>query len=127
MTPTATVVRYVTEVLGGTDSGSVDELVSNEELRQRSRSLRRAFPDLEIETTVLVAEGDLVAGTFVARGTHEGIFDGVPPTGRTWEARFAAVYRVDSGGRIADAWVTWDQRSLLEPLGAVERVDTGSA
>jgi len=126
MTQKQVVERYLTEVLTGAGPGSADEVISSEELRQRTRSFRTAFPDLEVETLIMLAEDDLVAGHFIGRGTHRGLFQGVPPSGRTWEARCTAVYRVESG-RIADAWVTWDHLSLMEQLGAVERVRTVSA
>jgi steroid delta-isomerase-like uncharacterized protein len=126
MHPKQVVERYLADVLNGGGRGSAHELLSSGELRQRAHSLRAAFPDLEVETVVLLAEDDLVAGHFVARGTHKGLFQGVPPTGRTWETRCTAVYRVESD-RIAGAWVTWDSLSLLEQLGAVERVATVSA
>lgn len=124
MTPKQVVERYLAEVLNG--GARVEELVSSDDLRQRVTSLRRAFPDLEVETVVLLAEGELVAGHFVGRGTHDGLYQGVPATGRTWDAAFTAVFRVESG-RIADAWVTWDRLALLERLGAIERVGVVSA
>jgi predicted ester cyclase len=126
MTPKQVVERYLTDVLGGADPASADEVIASEEFRQRAVRLRSAFPDLEVETLVLLAEGDLVAGHLTGRGTHLGLYQGVPPTGRAWEARCTAVYRVD-GARIAEAWVTWDNLSLMEQLGAVERVATVSA
>jgi predicted ester cyclase len=126
MTPKRVVQRFLAEVLTGAGPGISDELVANEELRQRTRGLRAAFPDLEVETRLLLVEEDLVAGHFIGRGTHLGIFQGVPPTGRAWEARWTAVYRVEDD-RIADAWMTWDYLSLLEQLAAVERVATVSA
>jgi predicted ester cyclase len=119
MEPKSVVARYAEGGLNG-------ELVSDVRLRQRDGFLRAAFPDLELRPRLLVAEGALVAGHFTARGTHLGLFQGVPPTGRRWEAACTAAYRV-AGGRIADAWVTWDQLALLEQLGAVERVATVSA
>ena len=128
MTQRHVVERFVTEVLAGNapGPGAVDALVANAELRQRADRLRRAFPDLDVQTVVLLAEGDLVAGHFVGRGTHLGLYQGVPPTGRRWETCWTAVYRIETG-RIADAWVTWDHLSLLEQLDAVERVATVSA
>lgn len=119
MEPKSVVERYVEE---GLSAG----LVSDVRLRQRDGFLRAAFPDLELRPRLVVAEGELVAGHFAARGTHLGLFQGVPATGRRWEAACTAVYRV-ADGRIADAWVTWDQLALLEQLGAVERVATVSA
>jgi predicted ester cyclase len=120
------VQRYLTDVLGAGDSDSADELITSEDVRQRTSRLRSAFPDLEIDTLVLVAENDLVAGHFVGRGTHLDLFQGVPPTGRTWEATCTAIYRVDHD-RIAEGWVTWDQLSLMEQLAAVKRVGPVSA
>src|SRR5262245_37630556 len=127
MTPRQVVERYLSEVLGGAgDCTPVAELVSSPELQQRVDRLRSAFPDLEVETVALLADGDLVGCHLVARGTHLGLYQGVPATGKSWEAHCTAVYRVDAG-RIAEAWVTWDNLSLLEQLEAIERVATVSA
>jgi steroid delta-isomerase-like uncharacterized protein len=126
MTPRTVVERYFTEVLEGAGPGSAADIISSEELRQRTHRLRTAFPDLEVEVLTLIAEDDFVAGHFVGRGTHRGLFNGVPPSGHSWEARGTGIYRVESG-RIAEAWVNWDQLSLMEQLGAVERVNTVSA
>jgi predicted ester cyclase len=120
------VERYLAEVMTGAGTGPADELISSEDVRQRTGHFRSAFRDLELATRVLLANGDLVAGHFVGRGTHHGIFQGIPPTGRTWEPHCHAIYRVGEG-RIADAWVMWDQLSLLGQFGAVERVATVSA
>ena len=102
------------------------DLVSSPELWQRTMHLRDAFPDLEVDTLALIAEGDRVAAHFVARGTHEGVYQGVPPTGRKWEANCTAIFHV-SDGRIVEAWMTWDSLSLLEQLGAIARVEAVSA
>lgn len=126
MTPRRVVERYVTEVLTGPGGLAADEVVASSVLAQRSARLRVAFPDLEVRTVVLLAERDLVAGHFEARGTHRGLFQGVPPTGRRCETSWTAVYRIEDG-RIADAWGTWDLLSLMEQLAAVERVATVSA
>lgn len=121
------VEQYLGQVLNGeADEASARELISDVEFRTRVASFRKAFPDLAVETRVLLAEGDLVAGHFVGRGSHQALFQGVPATGERWEAHCSAVYRVESG-RIAAAWVNWDLLSLLEQLGAVERVRTVSA
>jgi predicted ester cyclase len=84
-----------------------------------------AFPDLEVTTNLIVAEGDLVAVNLVGRGTHKGMFQGVPPTGRRWAATCCAFFRV-ADGRIADAWVNWDELGILEQIGGVRRADTAS-
>jgi steroid delta-isomerase-like uncharacterized protein len=126
MAPKQLVETSRTEVLGGNGRRAVSQLVSSDELGQRSVGLRGSFPDLAVEPVVLLAERDLVAAHFLSRGTHLGLFCGVPPTGRACEVRCTAVYRIDNN-RIAEAWTTWDYASLMEQLGAVERVATVSA
>jgi steroid delta-isomerase-like uncharacterized protein len=113
------VARYAEEALN-------PELVSDSRLAQRDRAFREAFPDLELRPVVVAAAGGLVAAHFAARGTHVGLFQGVPATGRSWAAGCTALYRVDAG-RIAEAWATWDQLALLEQLGAIERAAGVSA
>jgi predicted ester cyclase len=126
MRPKDVVKRYVSEVLNGAGPARAEDLVSDESFRRRIDAFRSAFPDLEVTTHVLVAEGDLVAGHFTGRGTHEGLFHGVPPTSRRWRALCTAVFRV-ADGRIAEAWMNWDLLTLMEQLGAIERVRTVSA
>jgi predicted ester cyclase len=101
-------------------------VVSHDELLRRTETLQSAFPDLTVEPLALLAHGSLVAAHFCARGTHLGLFMGVPPTGRGCELRCTGIYRVEDE-RIAEAWVTWDSLALMEQLGAVERVAAVSA
>lgn len=124
--PREVVERYVGEVLNRTPPADVRSVISDPSFAQRVTRLRTAFPDLQVETHALIAEGDLVAGRFTGRGTHLGLFQGVPPTGNAWSAQCTAIYRVEAD-RIAEAWVNWDLLSLLEQLGAIERAHTASA
>ena len=126
MAPRQIVERYLAHALCGDGRTTVRQLVSSDELARRSLSLHGAFPDLEVELVVLLAERDLVAAHFLGRGTHLGLFQGVPSTGRVCEMRCTAIYRVEQD-RIAEAWATWDYASLMEQLGAIERVATVSA
>jgi predicted ester cyclase len=122
----AVVARCVAEVLNGGGPGSALDLISEPRFRRQVAGFRDAFPDLAVTARLLISDGDLVAGHFIGGGTHAGLFAGIPATGRRWSAACTGVYRV-ADGRIADAWVTWDRLSLLEQLGAVERVHTVSA
>ncbi len=118
--------RFVDEVLGGEDERPADDLVASGPLRQRVRAIRDAFPDLSVTVQQLLAEGDLVAVHLTARGTHAGVFQGCPPTGRRWAASCTGLFRV-ADGRIADFWVNWDDLAILEQIGAVRRVSGVSA
>ena len=110
------VERYVEEVLNRHDLDALHELVADETLRQRVRLFLEAFPDLEVTTNLIAADGELVAVNLIGHGTHSGTFQGVPPTGRRWAATCSAFYRLEEG-RIADAWVNWDLLGILDQLG----------
>jgi predicted ester cyclase len=120
------VERFVVEVLGGAQPCSADTLITDATLGHRVESFRSAFPDLQVTTTLVVAQNDLVAMHLTGRGTHGGVFQGCPPTGRTWEATCTAIYRVTDGG-IAEGWVNWDLLTVMEQLGCIERAATVSA
>jgi predicted ester cyclase len=120
------VEAYIAEVLNRGDMDAAELLVADETLRQRVAAFRAAFPDLRVTTNELLAEGDLVAGHFTGGGTHQGVFEGCPPTGRPWTASCTAIYRVHEA-RIVDFHVTWDLLALMEQLGCIRRVATVSA
>ena len=120
------VEAYIAEVLNRGDMDAAEMLVADETLRQRVAAFRAAFPDLRVTTNELLAEDDLVAGHFTGGGTHRGVFEGCPPTGRPWTASCTAIYRVHEA-RIVDFHVTWDLLALMEQLGCIRRVATVSA
>jgi steroid delta-isomerase-like uncharacterized protein len=120
------VSRYLDDVLVAGNLSALEELVSNEALRQRIVSLRRAFPDFAITSRLVISEGDLVAVHLTGRGTHRDLFQGVPATGRAWTAGCTAIYRVKDQ-QIAEAWVNWDLLAILEQIGGVRRAAIASA
>jgi len=77
------------------------------------------FPDYSGETEAMVAEGDVVAVRYSVRGTHEGEYQDVEPTGKTAEWTGMAMYRVEDG-RIAEIWLEEDRLGLLEQLEVVD-------
>jgi predicted ester cyclase len=107
-------------------AGADFELLASEVLRQRERRFHGAFPDTSMRVERIVSERELVAVHLRGRGTHLGIFQGCPATGRTWAAAGTAIYRVEAG-QIADAWSNWDWLTVMEQLGCIRRVETVSA
>lgn len=118
--------RYLAEVLNGGDADAAERLIAHETLKRRAAAFRAAFPDLAVSHGELVGEDDLVGVHLTGRGTHMGVFEGCPPTGREWTATCTAIYRVRAG-QIVDFHVNWDLLALMEQLGCVRRVPTVSA
>jgi steroid delta-isomerase-like uncharacterized protein len=80
--------------------------------------IRTAFPDLQWTIEELVAEGDKVASYNVWRGTHQGVFLGIPPTGkRVTVSCMVFDYFVD--GKFKESRLLMNIMSLMQQLGVV--------
>ena len=80
--------------------------------------MRGGFPDIQWTLEEMIAEGDKVAARFTMRGTHQGNFFGVPPTGRKIEVTAMNFYRL-SGGQFVEECGQPDLLGLLQQIGAV--------
>jgi predicted ester cyclase len=80
--------------------------------------LRSAFPDVHYTVENAVAEGDLAAGHVTVRGTHQGEFLGVAPTGRevTWTETYVGRFE---HGKLVEHWGDSDDLGLMQQIGAV--------
>ena len=64
---------------------------------------REGFPDLTIAVEDVMAEGDKVTARVTMRGTHQGEFQGIAPTGRRVEVRAIDMFRIENG-KIVEHW-----------------------
>ncbi len=81
-----------------------------------AKGWREAFPDLNITVDKQVAEGDLVAVRWTARGTNTGAGNGIPATGRAVQTSGTTLFRM-ADGRIAEEWTCADSLGLMKQLG----------
>ena len=79
---------------------------------------RTAFPDLNLAIEEMIDAGDSVVYRFTARGTHEGAFMGVPPSGEQVTVSGIGIDRL-SDGRSIERWVQYDSAGLLQQLGVL--------
>jgi steroid delta-isomerase-like uncharacterized protein len=89
-----------------------------EELKQYVVMYRAAFPDIRDTIDEVVAEGEKVVVRWTSRGSHQGEFMGVAPTGRHVTFSGMRLFRI-AENKIAESWVNIDQLGLLEQLGIV--------
>jgi steroid delta-isomerase-like uncharacterized protein len=130
----AIVRRYVEDVLIRRDETIAEAIVApdfvdhtpldgqaggTEGRRQRTATVRGAFPDMEITVEHLIAEGDRVAWHFIIRATHSASFLGVEATGRRVEYTLSAIVRI-ADGRIAERWIIFDRLRILQQIGALK-------
>ena len=74
------------------------------------------FPDSVQTIKLLIAEDNLVAAWSTYEGTQRGPMGPFPPSGRTAQFDFGAVFRVEVG-KITEWWVTWDNMAIMRMLG----------
>lgn len=89
-----------------------------------ARTLRDAFPDLNIKIDHMVAEGDFVTTRYRVSGTHQAPFLGVAPTHRFATIEGMTMYRIEHD-RIAEAWLQWDVLGLMHNMGVELPIRTG--
>jgi len=126
----AVVRRVIDEMWNRGDERAIDELIApdmvehgafgagvggRDDARATVARFRAAFPDLILEAADLVAEGDSVVLHWIGRGTHEGEFMGLPPSGARVEARGLDLYRV-ADGRVVEHWGYPDVGGLMAQL-----------
>jgi predicted ester cyclase len=82
-------------------------------------SFRSAFPDFELEVEDMFGMDDKVVSRFTMRGTHQGEFMGIAPTGKRVEFGGIAIDVMRDLKRV-DGWAQLDRLGLLTQLGVVE-------
>ena len=80
--------------------------------------MRSGFPDIQWTLEEMVAENDKVAARFIMKGTHRGVFFGVPPTGKPIKVQAMNFYRF-SNGQITEEYGQPDLCGLLQQIGAL--------
>ena len=109
-------------------AGSFDQFVASDyighmgaacldraELERLERQFGTAFPNVHHRIDDLIAEADRVVLRTTATATHQGEFEGIPPTGRTVEFTGLVLYRI-ADNKIAESWGEIDFLRLIREL-----------
>lgn len=110
------VETYIADDYVEHDPSVHDRLRGPAAYRRNVETFRSAFPDLEVTIEDAVVEGDTIAMRQRFRGTHEGEFMDLAPTGREVDATSFVFCRV-VGDEIAETWVETDMLDVLGQLG----------
>ena len=100
------------------DPSSPEDVHGVEGAREFYETVFNAFPDTEISIEELIAEGDKVVTRWTSRGTHQGEFMGLPPSGKRVEVAGVTISRIE-GGKIVEDWEFTDALGLMQQLGAI--------
>jgi predicted ester cyclase len=122
------VVRLFIEEMWGKGNTDIVDVVVDEHyradgtevgrdfVRRNMGRYRTGFPDYTMRILHLVANEDQVAVLFECAGTHQGVFGGMEPTGRTMRFLEAGFFNVADGRVVAADWVA-DGLGLRIQLG----------
>jgi steroid delta-isomerase-like uncharacterized protein len=126
-------LRFFEEVVNKRNLAVIDELFATnfvdhsavpgiaadrEGLKQYFAMVHSAFPDFHSTLEDMFAEGDKVVQRFTARGTHQGEFMGIAPTGKQVTIPGIAIHRI-TDGKIVENWVNMDMLSMMQQLGVI--------
>ena len=75
-----------------------------------------AFPDVKATVEDLMADGDKVVARVSYRGTHQGAFRGIAPTGKQIAVVGINIFRIVNG-QIVEHWGLTDRLAVLQQVG----------
>lgn len=86
-------------------------------------NLRTAMPDLSVETQVILAEDDYLAGRFIVTGTFTGELmtpaGAVPGNGNAVVVPVNHIWIVNDDGLLQESWTEFDNLSFLMQVGVI--------
>ena len=89
-------------------------------MKELLRTYHNAYPDLSITVEDRIVEGTTIVDRYTVRGTHEGEFMGIPPTGVETEYTGIVIHYLEDGKVVKDV-VEFDALDLMQQLGVVEQ------
>jgi predicted ester cyclase len=129
----ASVRRFYDEVFNKKNRAAIDEFIAPNHVnhalppglpagiegsKQFITMYLTAFPDLHFTVEDLIAEGDKVVARLTTRGTQQGVFMGIPPTGKQVTVTAIDINRI-VGDKSVEHWLNMDTLGLLQQLGVV--------
>lgn len=126
--------RYIEEVINTGNVGAMEEFIGAEYIevhegkrcqigiqgaREHVLGVRRTYPDLALTVERQIAEGEWVATCITARGTHQGVWLGMKPTGKVVTYTGVNVNKVVDGKIVEHGGAANLLGPLLE-IGAIQ-------
>ena len=97
------------------DHSTHDQVLGPKGVKDYFVQVREGFPDIHVTIDGLIAADDTVAVRTTWRGTHQGVYEGIAPTGRQAVRTMIQIFRIVDD-KILEEWN--EGRGLLESLKA---------
>ena len=66
-----------------------------------------------------IAEGDKVVTRWAIRGTQQGEFRGIAPSGEQITLKGIGIFRFSEEGKVVESWDNFDPLGMMQQLGAI--------
>jgi predicted ester cyclase len=114
--------QFLDHVANGKDFAAVSDFFVGDVTDHLAGSLTAyltfaAFPDFQLNTEHVIAEGDMVSVLATFTGTHDRQLMGLAPTHKGVSGRVAFSFRMDEA-KIAETWAEIEPWTLLQQLGS---------
>lgn len=130
--PKGIVSKYIEEVWNNANLAALDDLTGPmytyhlggqppwdvASMQRFLQAVHMAFPDWRVQIQEIISEGNTVAARWTGRVTHEGVFHGIPPTGKQIFVCGINVYLIENG-KISQEWEQMDSLGMLQQLGVL--------
>jgi steroid delta-isomerase-like uncharacterized protein len=115
--------QYVDENYVGYDPSVPEPMRGKQAFKDFVQGYLSAFPDGAITVDEQIAEGDVVASRWTARGTHGGELMGIAPTNK--QVTVAGLsYTKFRNGKMIESYANWDTLGMLQQIGAIPAMAT---
>ena len=94
----------------------IDQYLDDDELKEHILFFDTIFPNYELIADEITAESSRVIVLARLKGRHEGELNGIPPTHKEVDFKFAIGYIIRDK-KIVDHWMIADQATLMQQLG----------
>ena len=130
--PKKLISRYIEDVWNKADAAALDNLTQDTfryylggqpprdraAMREFLQAVHVAFPDWRVHIEDIAAEGNIVVARWTGKATHQGVFHGIPPTGKQISVCGINLYIIENG-RISQEWEQMDSLGMLQQLGVL--------
>ena len=106
---------YTPDTLYYNPSGSAQPMSGDEDI-EMTKKYQKAFPDLSHNIEEIIAVKDKVIVRVIARGTHKGELEGLPPPGNTVNVSGIFIFAIKNG-KIVEVRQQSDALGFYQQLG----------
>ncbi len=128
------VIRYIEEVWNQGDTDALEKLTNStflyhlsdqmprdlEMMKSFLESMRTAFPDWRVEIKDISADNSNVTVRWEGKVTNNGVFLGIPPTGKQVKVCGINIYLIENG-RISCEWEQMNSPGMLQQMGILQK------